>query len=68
MSAREFTPIRARRGRRVHAMTVGGDGDGEAACGRRAPGGWRLVVDAAPDCVKCLLVLALSAGKQSAGR
>jgi hypothetical protein len=37
----EFTPVRARRGRRVHALAW--SGTGKVACGRRAPkGGWRV--------------------------
>jgi hypothetical protein len=50
------TPVRAKRGRRVHA--VAGAGDGPAACGRVARDGWRVAFDKIPDCKGCLLALA----------
>lgn len=49
------TPIRSRRGRRVHIIAVDETNDGSALCGRGAgAGGWVVAFGRVPDCASCL--------------
>jgi len=60
MSSLMYTPVRTRRGRVVHAMSMRPSEDatdGAVACGRTSASGWVVASGKLPNCFACFRAL-----------